>query len=68
MRARLDLSKLIREKEGIKGGPAGFKKIAEIINKVIKDANGSSWSELKEKGHSYDDVMTKALNHYKKNN
>ena len=65
---RAELSGLIRKKEGIPGGRDGFKKTAELVNKAIEDAHdGVSWAKLKEQGKKYDDVMKKALEHYKKN-
>ena len=38
MQARVELSALIRKKEGIPGGKEGMKKLAKIINDVMEKA------------------------------
>ena len=64
MQARVELSALIRKKEEIPGGKDGFKKINEVINKVMEDAGVANYKEY---GMPAADAMKEALNYYKSN-
>ena len=64
MQARVELSGLIRKKEGIPGGKDGMKKLAEIINKVMEKAGVANY---KETGMPAAEAMQKALKYYKTN-
>ena len=63
MALRVKLSKMLMEKENIKGGRDGFKIIANRINDLIKEALGGTH---KEKGVSYEEALKKAIEVYKK--
>ena len=57
------LAKMIMDKEGIKGGAEGFKKISQFIDKLIKEALGGSH---KDKNVPYDDALKAATKIYTK--
>ena len=63
MALRVKLSKMLMEKENIKGGKDGFKIIANRINDLIKEAIGGTH---KDKGVSYEEALKKAIEVYKK--
>ena len=64
MEARVELSGLIRKKEGIPGGKEGMKKLAKIINEVMEKAGVANY---KESGMPAAEAMQKALKYYKSN-
>ena len=64
MKARVELSRIIREKEGIKGGKEGMKKIAQIITKALADAGVADYKT--DENMSAAQAMQKALKKYKK--
>ena len=64
MQARVELSGLIRKKEGVPGGKEGMKKLAKLINEVMDKAGVGNY---KESGMKAAEAMQKALKYYKSN-